>query len=216
MTEEVRRKYERRMKGEVSSTVRRALNGAQDVVGDVLRRGVGPLGGGSRTISYTSPVTGQGRRFTTEPWNDLTKPYAKKKPISRRFWRKHFDSDTYPKDREPLIDLFEAAKQDRHVRSGRSIVVSKSEKFTLLRWNFYLTSYPNILEFIIVEPLLRATVVKGTHQNYPVSPNRAGASMLVWLEQGTRKSPARPFIAGMSSQIGQDMYGKIRKILRRP
>lgn len=204
------KKFVRHKKLEVSNLVRHSVNGAQEVIGGILTRGIGPLGSGARTVSYQSPATGKGRRYTTTSWSDLTKPYAARKPRSRVFWRKHFDGDKYPKGRKPLIELFESVKNERHVRSGKTIVVSRSEKWTRLRWNFYLTSYPNILEFMIVEPLLRASYQKGTHFDSPVTPSRDGASMLVWVEG------ARPFILGLSSQIGADMYDQIRKILRRP
>jgi hypothetical protein len=186
--------------------------------------GMGGVTGGSRVLRG---YDGSDRpfKFRTAYWPSLSYDYVKRRPVSRRFWRKRGK-------------LYQFIRQDMRVRSMKAEVVSSTTKKVPQRNRLRVThsvAFSPLANFVLNQ-LIAAPFVWGSAsvasgfkaQNL----SRENSELLGYPEAAKRKdrygrylsrrgSPRvhstlgpvnRPWVAGASGELGQAMHRAVRRL----
>ena len=211
---------ERRQKNVVGRMVKAGHKGAHRAVEEKLAGGVTPLTGGIKNIAFSTGPQGYSGRVRTPAWAPLTRKYARSSPRSTAFWLKHPGTSYSRSGRNPrytLLTLFRQADFNLSLRSSRPRKgrVSKNQRFLEVSWDWKAKFSDNVLGSMISASFFEAFEVSeiGDAFYYP-RVSRDDVSFIVWLEQGTSRVPARPFVRRMSFAIGKKVRSAVQKRLR--
>lgn len=199
-----------RPKKQVQATVKRYAEAAILQVQRTLTSGVPGVGqSGVRRIFFNIPGAAAAR-YTTPVWNRLSYDYAIRGPRSTVFWRKHFNvrgritsalgaPNTY---RTLLGDYKAAVSSNVSVSSTRPRVEGTGERAYTVEWDVQIKPIKEPLNTMIIGSLLRGLPIS----ERLATVNKRSIERIVYVEG------RRPFIAGLSAQLGRRMRIELRSI----
>ena len=173
------------------------------------------IGGGAQTVPFKDGE-GRGHTMRTTQWAPLTQRYAARRPVSRRYWKKrtqnslasYYDADVKTKAHKAKV----AKTKIEPPRRGNRVRIHYLVNFTKL---------PNdVVNTLIALPFVvgRESPARG-FKAYKL--NRYSSELMGYPEKaqrlgrkgGTSARPVnRPFVARLSSRLGQNMHTAIRKL----
>lgn len=183
------------MRKKVQTLVQKHYQNAILQVQRQLTSGVpGYSSSGARTIAFNYPDATAGR-YVTAHWAALTERYAARAPQSSVFWRKQFGPRATGSGRTLLGDFKAQISRAVSVSSGPTSVEGRQKKSYTINWDVSVTRLKPPLNMYITESLLTGQPV-----SRPLSGvNKRSIERIVYVEG------RRPFIAGMSAQLGRRM-----------
>lgn len=149
----------------------------------------------SRAIGFNLP-DGTADRYVTGHWAALTERYASSAPKSSVFWRKQFGPRGSGNTNRTLLGDFKVEiSKGVSVSSGPTRVEEGGKKSYTIDWDITVTRLKPPLNMYITESLLSGQPVSRLLSGV----NKRSIERIVYVEG------RRPFIAGMSAQMGRRM-----------